>query len=150
GPLASVSAAPVTDGVLERPDPADWLMYSRTYDAQRFSPLDQIDRDNVGNLERVWTKPLPPGTIEIIPLVYKGVMYLVTPGGRDGPSEVVALDAATGDALWTYTPEGQASSRIKALAVYEDMIYFTAPAPRGEPNSVVALEAATGAVRWET
>src|SRR5690606_15781483 len=96
GPLASVSAAPVTDGVLERPDPADWLMYSRTYDAQRFSPLDQIDRDNVGDLDRVWTKPLPPGTIEIIPLVYKGVMYLVTPGGRDGPSEVVALDAATG------------------------------------------------------
>jgi len=150
GRLAAVAAAPVTDEVLERPDPADWLMYSRTYDAQRFSPLDQINRDNVANLERVWTKPLPPGTIEIIPLVYKGVMYLVTPGGREGPSEVLALDAATGDELWRYTPEGQASSRIKALAIYEDMIYFTAPAPRNEPNSVIALDAVTGEVRWKT
>src|SRR5690606_32587059 len=109
GRLAAVAAAPVTDDVLAPPGPADWLMYRRTYDAQRFSPLDQINRDNVANLERVWTKPLPPGTIEIIPLVYKGVMYLVTPGGREGPSEVLALDAATGDELWRYTPEGQAA-----------------------------------------
>ncbi|MGD8339855.1 MAG: PQQ-dependent dehydrogenase, methanol/ethanol family, partial [Gammaproteobacteria bacterium] len=34
---------PVTKAMLEDPDPADWLMYSRTYDAQRFSPLDQIN-----------------------------------------------------------------------------------------------------------
>src|SRR5690606_4460698 len=125
--LAAVAAAPVTDDVLERPDPADWLMYSRTYDAQRFSPLDQINRDNVAALEKAWTKPLPPGNIEIVPLVYKGVMYLVTPGGREGPSEVLALDAATGDELWRYTPEGQAGSRVKALAIYDDMIYYTAP-----------------------
>ena len=48
--LQRVAAAPVTDAMLRDPDPADWLMYSRTYDAQRFSPLDEIDRDNVGSL----------------------------------------------------------------------------------------------------
>jgi alcohol dehydrogenase (cytochrome c) len=143
-------AFPVTDEVLKNPDPADWLMYSRTYDAQRFSPLDQIDRSNVGTLERAWTKPLAPGALEIIPIVYRGVMYLVTPGGRDGPSRVWALDGASGELIWEYVPEGMAASRIKALAIYGDMIYYTAPAAAGEPNPVIALDAATGAVRWQT
>ena len=148
--LRGVAAAPVTDAMLREPDPADWLMYSRTYDAQRFSPLAQINRDNVGSLQRAWSKPLPAGPLEIVPLVRRGVMYLTTPGGRDGGSRVVALNAATGETLWEYVPPDLASSRIKALAIYDDMIYYTAPAPNGEPNPVIALDAATGAVRWQT
>src|SRR5690606_37242336 len=58
---------PVTDEMLRNPDPSDWLMYSRTYDAQRFSPLDQIDTGNVSRLEKAWSKALPPGVIEVIP-----------------------------------------------------------------------------------
>jgi alcohol dehydrogenase (cytochrome c) len=142
--------APVTDAMLKNPDAADWLMYSRTYDAQRFSPLDEIHRGNVATLERTWSLALSPGPLEIIPIVYRGVMYLTTPGGRDGPSRVWALDAATGELLWEYAPEGMAASRIKALAIYGDMIYYTAPAPAGEANPVIALDAATGAVRWQT
>jgi alcohol dehydrogenase (cytochrome c) len=141
---------PVTDEMLKNPDPADWLMYSRTYDAQRFSPLDQIDRNNVSTLTRAWTKPLPFGALEVIPIVYRGVMYLTTPGGRDGPSGVWALDAATGELLWQYRPEGMSSSRVKAIAIYGDMIYYTAPAGAGEPQPVIALDAATGKVRWQT
>ena len=148
--LRAVAAAPVTDAMLRDPDPADWLMYSRTYDAQRFSPLAEIDRGNVGSLALAWSKPLAPGPLEIIPLVYRGVMYLTTPGGRDGGSRVVALDAATGATLWEYVPANPASSRIKALAIYGDMLYYTAPAPSGEPNPVIALDAATGKVRWQT
>jgi alcohol dehydrogenase (cytochrome c) len=142
--------SPVTDDVLKSPDPADWLMYSRTYDAQRFSPLDQINRGNVARLERVWTKPLAAGPLEIIPIVHRGIMYLTTPGGRDGASRVWALDAATGELLWEYAPAGTATSRVKALAIYGDMIYYTAPAATGEPSPIVALDAATGAVRWQT
>jgi alcohol dehydrogenase (cytochrome c) len=141
---------PVTDALLRNPDPADWLMYSRTYDAQRFSPLAEIDRDNVGSLQRAWSKPLNGGPLEIIPLVHDGVMYLTTPGGRDGGSRVVALHAATGETLWEYVPPDASASRIKALGIYADMIYYTAPAPAGEPNAVIALDAATGKVRWQT
>src|SRR5690606_6581119 len=141
---------PVTDAMLRDPDPADWLMYSRTYDAQRFSPLDQIDRSNVGRLERAWTKPLPDGVIEVIPIVYRGVMYLVTPATREKSSAVWALDAATGELLWEHAPEGSFSSRLKALAIWGDMIYYTAPAAAGEPQPIVALDARTGAVRWQT
>ncbi len=148
--LRAMAAAPVTDAMLRAPDAADWLMYSRTYDAQRYSPLDEIDRSNVASLTLAWSKPLAAGPLEIIPLVYRGVMYLTTPGSRDGGSRVAALDAATGETLWEYVPPSSASSRIKALAIYGDMIYYTAPAPSGEPNSVIALDAATGAVRWQT
>jgi alcohol dehydrogenase (cytochrome c) len=150
--LRDVVAAPVTDAMLRDPDPADWLMYSRTYDAQRYSPLSEINRDNVASLQRAWSKPLPAGPLEIIPLVHRGVMYLTTPGSRDGGSRVVALNAATGETLWEYVPPASdtASSRIKALAIYGDMIYYTAPAPSGQLNPVIALDAATGKVRWQT
>ncbi|MCY3845926.1 MAG: PQQ-dependent dehydrogenase, methanol/ethanol family, partial [Acidobacteria bacterium] len=47
---------PVTDAVLQDPDPADWLMWRRTLDGWGYSPLDQIDRDNVGDLRMVWTR----------------------------------------------------------------------------------------------
>ena len=150
GPAQRLRDVPVTDATLRNPDPSDWLMYSRTYDAQRFSPLDEINRGNVSRLERAWTKALPPGPLEIIPLVYRGVMFLTTPGGRDGPSGVWALDAANGELLWEYRPAGMAASRIKALAIYGDMIYYTAAAAAGEPQPVIALDAATGDVRWQT
>ena len=147
---SDIERFPVTERTLLNPDPGDWLMYSRTYDAQRFSPLDQINRDNVGRLAKAWSRPLPEGTIETIPLVYRGVMYLVTPGGRGQSSGVWALDAATGETLWQYQPEGNLSSRVKTIAIYDDMVYFTAPAPNGQPSPIVALDASTGKVRWQT
>jgi alcohol dehydrogenase (cytochrome c) len=139
---------PVTDAMLRHPAPADWLMYSRTYDAQRYSPLDQINRANVKSLTTAWSKALPDGAIEIIPIVYRGVMYLTVPATRDAGSAVWALDAATGKLLWKYAPEGGSSTRVKALAIYDDMIYYTAPAPDDGPSPVIALDAVTGKVRW--
>src|SRR5688572_31047605 len=130
---------PVTAEMLVKPSPDDWLMYSRTYDAQRFSPLRQITRQNVGKLQEVFKKELGAGTIEGIPIVYRGVMYLMTPG-----ASVQALDAATGALIWEHRrPTG--ASRVKTLAIYEDMVYY--PSPDG---FIVALDARTGEVRWET
>src|SRR4051812_1523463 len=71
---------PVTKQILENPSPDDWLMYSRTYDAQRYSPLKQINRQNVRQLKIAWTSELGMGTVESIPLVYRGVMYVILPG----------------------------------------------------------------------
>jgi len=129
---------PVTHETLVNPSPNDWLMYSRTYDAQRFSPLRQIDRSNVARLEPVFSITFDSGTLESIPLVYNGVMYLVLPGAA-----VQAIDARDGTVLWEHrrTP---VSSRSKVLGIFEDMVYYTAP------DGLVALDARTGAVRWET
>src|SRR5437763_4526846 len=86
--------AGVTTENLERPAPEDWLMYSRTYDAQRYSPLEFVNRRNVPQLKTAWTKALPNGNHESIPIVHDGVMYLVQPG-----ASVIALNAATGDQM---------------------------------------------------
>jgi len=129
---------PVTTEMLRNPSPEDWLMFSRTYDAQRFSPLKEINKGNVRQLELAWKIDLPTGTTETIPTVYRGVMYTIVPDGT-----VRALDAATGTLIWQYKRGG--NSRSKTLAIYDDMIYYTAP-----DSFVVALDARTGEMRWET
>jgi alcohol dehydrogenase (cytochrome c) len=134
---------PVTEKMLLAPSPDDWLMYSRTYDAQRFSPLKQINQQNVPQLRLAWELGLGAGQTETIPIVHNGVMYVVSPGAI-----VEAVNAATGDPLWEYkrkVPGNVASSaRTKNLAIYEDLILYTAP------DAVVGLDARTGELRWET
>ncbi|MBV9769634.1 MAG: PQQ-binding-like beta-propeller repeat protein [Bryobacterales bacterium] len=135
---------PVTAQMLVNPSPNDWLMYSRTYDAQRFSPLKQINSDNVNQLRMAWSRGLGPGQTETIPLVYNGVMYVVEPGAM-----VEALDATTGDLLWQYkrkVPAGMAAvARTKNLAIFQDLVFYTAP-----DSYVVGLDARTGEQRWES
>src|SRR5690606_32731640 len=117
---------PVTTEMLENPDPADWLSFSRTPDAQRYSPLDQINRDNVGQLRMAWTRGTGTGTQESIPLVHDGIMYLIQPG-----SNILALDATTGDLIWEYEREyanpNQGNTRSKTIAIYQDVVITTTP-----------------------
>ena len=58
---APADFVPVTDAMLQDPDPDDWLMWRRTLDTWGYSPLDQIDRGNVGDIRMVWTRALGPG-----------------------------------------------------------------------------------------
>ena len=139
--------SPVTPAMLLNPGPDDWLMYSRTYDAQRYSPLNQINKQNVGRLTQVWSNALPAGTIEIIPIVHGGVMYVAVPSQQNGMprTAVQALDAATGGLIWEYKRPAGGVSRAKTLSIFEDLILFAAP-----DSFIVALDARTGQLRWET
>lgn len=135
---------PITDAMLLNPDAGDWLSFSRTLDAQRFSPLAQINTDNVAGLTLAWSRGLPEGMTYTIPLVYAGVLYVTTPD-----SAILALDATNGDLIWEYrrayaNANAGAFGRSKTLSMFADMVYFTAP-----DNTLVALDARTGAVRWE-
>ncbi len=138
--------APVTDAMLENPDPADWLMINRTHDEQRFSPLDQINQDNVGQLTLAWARGLPRGAQETTPIVSDGVMYVVQPGAG-----ILAIDAANGDQIWEYwreVPEyaiDYVNVRTKNIAIFADLVFY--PSPDGY---LVALDVRTGQVRWET
>ncbi|HYR85888.1 MAG TPA: PQQ-binding-like beta-propeller repeat protein [Terriglobia bacterium] len=146
--LAQVrNVSPVTPAMLLNPSPDDWLMYSRTYDAQRYSPLNQINKANVSRLAQVWTKPLATGTIEVIPIVHAGVMYVPVPTQVDGMGRtaVQALDATNGNLIWEYIRPDGGPSRSKTLGIFEDLIIYGAP-----DNYIVALDAGTGKVRWET
>src|SRR5262245_19024696 len=107
---------PVTDKMLVNPSPDDWLMYSRTYDAQRFSPLKQINKSNVGQLREVFKRELGNGPHESIPIAYRGVLYVQLPAAA-----IQAINGATGDLIWEYKrPSG--NSRAKALSIYDDMV----------------------------
>jgi PQQ-dependent dehydrogenase (methanol/ethanol family) len=141
------SFVPVTDAMLQNPDPADWLMWRRTLDLWGHSPLAEIDRGNVAELKMVWTRPLGPGIQEGTPLVYDGVMYF------PNPSDLVqALDAATGDLKWEYRrslPSDLAEyfpvpSINRNLAIYGDTLIDTSA-----DDYLYALDARTGALRWE-
>src|SRR5947207_502011 len=89
---------PVTDAMLQKPDPANWMMWRRTLDSWGYSPLNQVNRTNVAQLRMAWTRGMGPGnTQESTPLVYDGVMYLPNPGDL-----IQALDAKTGDMIWEY------------------------------------------------
>ena len=75
---------PVTDAMIQHPDPKDWLSWRRTLDSWAYSPLDEIDRSNVGQLRLVWSRPLPDGHQEGTPLVHNGVLYFPGPGANYG------------------------------------------------------------------
>ena len=74
------NVTPVTDAVLQNPDPADWVNWRRTLDGWGYSPLDQINRDNVQALSLAWVWSMPDGTNQPTPLVRDGVLYLANPG----------------------------------------------------------------------
>ena len=142
---------PVTDATLQNPASEDWLMWRRTLDGWGYSPLDQISRDNVGDLRMVWTRALSDGSLQQgTPLVYNGVMYMPNP--RD---VIQAIDAVTGDLLWEYRrdrPDDLADYMIgslidtnRNLAIYANLIIDTSA-----DDYVFALDATTGDLVWET
>ena len=141
--------APVTDEMLQSPDPADWLNWRRTLDGRGYSPLDQIDRDNVDQLQLVWGWQLGPGLSQAAPLVHDGVMFIPSPR-----NVVQAVDAVTGDRLWEYRRRFDASTdaldavgsgmRTRSIAIYGDKIYVNT-----SDAHIVALDAATGEVAWD-
>ena len=139
---------PVTDAMLENPDPADWLMWRRTQNHWAYSPLEQVDRRNVAQLRLVWTRPLAQGVQEGTPLVHDGVMFFPSPNDI-----TQALDAATGDLIWEYKRPVQSDnsdyipfpSINRNLAIYGNFIL-----DNGADNYAYALDARTGALAWET
>jgi len=139
---------PVTDQMLQNPDPADWLMWRRTLNSWGYSPLDQINKSNVNRLKMVWSRGVGPGIQEATPLVYRGVMYLPHPSDF-----IEAMNAATGEVLWEYKrtwPEEvtqilRAPSINRNLAIYANNIIDTS----GD-DFVFALNAQTGELSWET
>ncbi len=135
-----------TDQMMRAPRPENWLIHRGNYQAWGYSPLDQINKANVKNLQLVWSRAMEPGTNEATPLIYNGVMYL------GNPSDVIqAINAATGDLLWEYrhalppSLRNSLGQRKRSIALYGDQVYFVT-----WDNFVVSLDARTGEVAWKT
>jgi len=126
-------------------EPENWLMYSGTLDSQRFSRLDQIHNRNVGELELKWAYQIPQlDRAETTPLVVDGVMFIT-----EAPSNVVAVDAATGRQYWRYNHEMPDDLKFccgrnnRGVAILGDLLYMSTLDAR-----LVAIDARTGNLVW--
>ena len=136
---------PVSDADLRSPPAGEWLNPRGNLGSWGYSPLSQINTENVHRLELAWVWGMEDGTrSQPAPLIRNGVMFLPNWGNT-----VQALDAVTGELLWEYRrtfPEGMSGGRgrVRTLAVWEDMIYLST-----NDAYLVALDARSGVVRWE-
>ena len=134
---------PVTRAMLEDPPDGDWLMFRRTYDGWAHSPLDQVNRDNVGDLRLAWSRAMEPGGQYTTPLVHAGIMYVQHPG-----DVIQALDATSGDLIWEYRrqrEDDRLSRNRRNLAIYGHRLFHLT-----DDNHLIALDARDGALLWET
>ncbi|HEV3060972.1 MAG TPA: pyrroloquinoline quinone-dependent dehydrogenase [Vicinamibacterales bacterium] len=132
--------------------PGEWTTYGGDLASSRYSPLDQIDKDNFGKLEMAWRfktdslGPRPEFNFQSTPLMVDGIVYS-TGGSRRA---VVALDAATGEMIWMHSENeakrGEAAPRQlsgRGLAYWTDgregRIVYVTPGYR-----MIALDAKTG------
>jgi len=146
---ATAASAEVTpDDLLNAADqPGNWINYSATYDNQRYSRLDQIDRGNVGELELQWIwQARSLEKFEATPLVVDGVLYTV-----QAPNDIVALDAATGRVFWSYhyqnLPDARAccGSINRGLAILGETLFM------GTLDAhMIAVDAISGELLWKT
>jgi alcohol dehydrogenase (cytochrome c) len=152
--LLGIAAAPAAfadtsaDSIKNCPD-GDWCAYHRTTNsAWRHSPLSQINKDNVKNLQAAWI--FQPGDnrmgLQSTPLVIDGEMYLSTT-----PSTVWKLNAKTGQREWAYVPEMDPAvvarsffAHTRGLAVGDGRVYIGTADGR-----VVAVDSGSGKEVWD-
>src|SRR5262245_19722872 len=139
---------PVTEEVALRPSPNDWLMWRRTYDGWGYSPLDQINKRNIANLQLAWAWTQELGNQEAAPRVRGGAMV---PAQSNNVAH--ARDAKTGNLIWEYRhpiPPLQGSyvkrqllRARNSIALYGDRVFLATGDAR-----LIALDARTGKVVW--
>jgi len=135
---------PVTPEMLKNPPASDWLIFGRNYQRQSYSPLNQITRDNVKELQLKWTWAMnDSGANQTTPIVHNGIIYLASPSNI-----VQAIDGKTGDLIWeTRVGPDQAPGYggIRSIAIAEDKIFL----PTSDAH-MVALDARNGKILWDT
>ena len=118
-----------TQGTLDIP----WTHYGGNAASQKYSPLDQINKDNVGKLKIAWRWTSPdnaiveanpmsrPGMYHDTPLMVKGVLYTVTSLGQ-----FAAINPATGASIWVFDPANWKSGRPGNLGfVHRGLSYWS-------------------------
>jgi alcohol dehydrogenase (cytochrome c) len=143
-------AADVTPERLLNPDkePQNWLMNHRTYDGQRFSPLDKINRNNVKGLKLAYALPL--GGVggnewnEATPLVENGFLYTT-----DSWGVLYKIDGTAGNRgriVWRMDPKQEKQATNRGAAFWGNLVI----SPANWPARIVATDKETGKVAWET
>jgi alcohol dehydrogenase (cytochrome c) len=147
GAASLAAQVPYSRLVKAESEPQNWLTYAGSYKSQRYSALDQINRQNVSRLKLAWSYQIQrAGVIETSPLVVDGVLYLTEP-----PSTVTALDVRSGRPLWTYSPNIPPDVIVigsppvnRGVAILDDTVFVGTV-----HGHLVALDARSGIVRWD-
>ena len=135
-----VEFEPLTAERLANPDPADWPAMRRNPHAHSYSPLDQVNTNNVGGLTLEWVWNMHEGDSEPSPLVYNGIVYMINPG-----NVMQALDGKTGELIWEHWTGPANGQDMRNIAMWNDKIIQATTDAR-----LVALDARTGEQVWET
>jgi alcohol dehydrogenase (cytochrome c) len=137
---------PVTDEMLLKPDPADWLIVRGNYQGWNHSALAQINRDNARDLRLVWSWNMNDSAAanEPTPLVHNGIIYLT-----NTDNIIQALNGRTGDLIWENhlrPPRSQpgGTGAMRNIAIYQDKIFAATT-----DAHLFALDARTGKTVWE-
>ena len=151
----SIPSSPVSGGAAElMKDDKQWPMAAKNFANTRFSGLDQINNQNVGELRLAWTFSVgAPRGQEAAPIAVDGTVFVVAPYAGVHPNEIFALDAATGDLKWSYAPkpnlaaEGVACCDVvnRGLAYDNGKIFLNTL-----DDYSVAIDANTGKELWHT
>ncbi|HSH74139.1 MAG TPA: PQQ-binding-like beta-propeller repeat protein, partial [Longimicrobiales bacterium] len=145
---AAPSFSPVTGDRLVNSDaePHNWLHYSGNYYSQRYTRLDQVNADNVSQLRMQWAFQLEAlDRAETTPLVVDGVLFVT-----EAPSNVIALDAETGEQYWRYNyplPEELnycCGRNNRGVAILGDRLFMSTL-----DAHLVAIDARTGTLLWD-
>jgi PQQ-dependent dehydrogenase (methanol/ethanol family) len=135
-------------------DDNQWAMAAKDYANTRFSKLDKINKDNVGQLQMAWSFSLgTPRGQEAAPLAIDGTIYVVGPYAGVHPNQVFALDADSGDLKWSYAPKPDPAAQgvaccdvvTRGLAYDKGKIFLNTL-----DDYSVAIDAATGKELWHT
>lgn len=147
--VATSASAQVTfERLLNAADePENWLNYSSTYDNQRYSQLNQITRNNVGELELQWIwQARSLEKFEATPLVIDGILYTV-----QAPNDIVAIDAVTGRVFWSYHYENLPIARACCGAVNRGLAILGETLFMGTLDAhLIAVDAISGQLKWKT
>ena len=128
----------------------NWLGHGRTYSEQRYSPLTQINTDNVERLGLAWSLDLPTErSLNATPLAVDGVLYF-----SGTYSVVTAVDARSGKPLWRFDPKTieHAGERLRTLwGTSRGVAYWKGSVFVGTGDGrLIALDAKTGEQQWST
>ena len=134
----------ISDQDINYPSENDWTSWRRTPLGFGYSPLKQINKENVQKLKLSWSLTMNEGSNQGTPLISQGVMFLTHPGNM-----IQALNAANGKLIWEYKYPYPKDSMLlggptKNIAMYKDKVFMAT-----YDAALIALDIRTGKLLWK-
>ena len=136
---ASLPAQGLDPGEIRKPPTDTWPTFNGDYTGRRYSPLTQINRENIGSLTLAWAFQTHSRSLESMPIEVNGILYI------SAGNEIWAVDARTGHQVWHFArPGAPLGGSNKGVAMWKDRLYMTTP-----DAQLVSIDARSGKMIWQ-